>query len=72
MQSTSEGVAITMKDDDRGKVLKMDRYEYGVVIEGLVKLHNSNVNDNKPHEFVDEVLLKTLEAPDKKIAEMER
>ena len=72
MKSTGKGVVTAMKDADCGKVLKMDRYEYGVVIEGLVKLHNSLVNDSKPHEFVDEVLLKTLEAPDRKISEMER
>ena len=63
-----------MKGSDSGKVLKMDRYEYGVVIEGLVSLHNSLVQKNQPHDFVDEVLLKTLDAPDLKIraSEMER
>ena len=63
-----------MKSNESGKILKMDRYEYGVVIEGLVKLHNSLVHNNQPHDFVDEVLLKTLDAPDQKVPifEMER
>ena len=63
-----------MKNNECGKVLKMDRYEYGVVIEGLVKLHNSLAHNNQPHDFVDEVLLKTLDAPEQKVAasEMER
>jgi hypothetical protein len=63
-----------MKSSECGKVLKMDRYEYGVVIEGLMKLRNSLVHNNQPHDFVDEVLLKTLDAPEQKTKtlEMER
>jgi DNA-binding MltR family transcriptional regulator len=63
-----------MKSNECGKVLRMDRYEYGVVIEGLVKLHNSLIHDNRPHDFVDEVLLKTMDALEQKVAasEMER
>lgn len=55
-----------MKSDESSTVLRMDRYEYGVVIKGLVNLRNSLVHENKPHDFVDEVLLKTLDAPEKK------
>ena len=60
-----------MQTDKCSKILKMDRYEYGVVIKGLVNLRNSLVNDNQPHDFVDEVLLKTLDAPEKKTKTIE-
>lgn len=48
------------------KVLELDKYEYGIVINALNEFRNKLLEEEKDSEAVDEVLLKVLEAPDKK------
>lgn len=48
------------------KVLELDKYEYGIVINALNEFRNKLLEEEKDSEAVEEVLLKILEAPDKK------
>lgn len=49
------------------RVLTLDRYEYGIVINALNELRNSLLEEERPTDIVDEVLLKAIEAPTKKV-----
>lgn len=48
------------------KVLELDKYEYGIIINALNEFRNKLLEEEKDSEAVDEVLLKVLDAPDKK------
>ena len=48
------------------KVLELDRYEYGIIINALNEFRNKVLEEGKDSEPIDEILLKVLEAPDKK------
>jgi len=50
-----------MKEEER--VLTLDDYEYGVVVN---ELRNDLIKDERPTDAVDELLLKTIDAPTKK------
>lgn len=52
------------KDEDR--VLTLDKYEHGVVINALNEMRNDLIQEKRPTDFVDEVLLKAIDAPSKK------
>lgn len=45
------------------RVLTLDRYEYGIVINALNELRNSLLDAERPTDIVDEILLKAIEAP---------
>jgi predicted N-formylglutamate amidohydrolase len=45
------------------RVLTLDNYEYGVVVNALNELRNDLIKDDKPTDAVDELLLKTIDAP---------
>ena len=47
-------------------VLEMDRYEHGVVINALNDMRNDLIGEDRPTDIVDELLLKTIDAPTKK------
>lgn len=49
------------------RVLTLDKYEHGVVINALNEMRNDLIGEERPTDIVDEVLLKTIEAPVKKI-----
>lgn len=49
------------------RVLALDDYEYGVVINALNELRNDLIKDERPTDAVDELLLKTIDAPMKKL-----
>lgn len=49
------------------RILALDRYEHGVVINALNEMRNDLIGEDKPTDAVDEVLLKTIEAPSKKV-----
>ena len=48
------------------RVLTLDRYEHGVVINALNEMRNGLLEEERPTDIVDEVLLKVLDAPPKK------
>lgn len=48
------------------KVLELDKYEIGLLINALNEFRNQLIKQAKETEFVDEVLLKAIEAPAKK------
>jgi hypothetical protein len=53
-----------MKEEER--VLTLDDYEYGVVVNALNELRNDLIKEERPTDAVDELLLKTIDAPIKK------
>lgn len=48
-------------------ILMLDRYEQGVVINALNEMRNDLIGEERPTDIVDEVLLKTIDAPVKKV-----
>ena len=53
-----------MKEEER--VLTLDDYEYGVVVNALNELRNDLIKEERPTDAVDELLLKTIDSPTKK------
>ncbi|MBR0312243.1 MAG: hypothetical protein IJQ98_07620 [Oscillospiraceae bacterium] len=49
------------------RVLELDRYEHGVVINALNEMRNDLIGEDRPTDIVDELLLKTIDAPTKKV-----
>ena len=49
------------------RVLELDRYEHGVVINALNEMRNDLIGEERPTDIVDEVLLKAIDAPTKKV-----
>ena len=49
------------------RVLELDRYEHGVVINALNEMRNGLIGEDRPTDIVDEILLKTIDAPTKKV-----
>lgn len=49
------------------RVLELDRYEHGVVINALNEMRNDLIEEERPTDIVDEVLLKTIDAPSRKV-----
>ena len=48
------------------RVLTLDRYEHGFVINALNEMRNDLLEEERPTDIVDEVLLKVIDAPTKK------
>lgn len=48
------------------RVLTLDRYEHGVFINALNEMRNDLLEEERPTDIVDEVLLKVIDAPTKK------
>lgn len=48
------------------RVLKLDDYEYGVVVNALNGLRNDLIEEQRPTDAVDDLLLKTIDAPTKR------
>ena len=49
------------------KVITLDPYEQGVLITALNDLRNDKLEERKPTDTVDDVLLKVIDAPTKKV-----
>ena len=49
------------------RVLMLDKYEHGVVINALNEMRNVLLEEQRPTDAVDDVLLKTIDAPVKKV-----
>lgn len=58
-----------MKEQKR--ILKLDKYEYGLLFDSLNEKRNSLLHNNQSTEFIDEVLLKVADAPIKNRKEKE-
>lgn len=50
-----------MKEEKR--LLTLDEYEHGVVVNALNELRNDLIEEQRPTDSVDELLLKTIDAP---------
>lgn len=48
------------------RVLTLDRYEHGVVNNALNEMRNDLLEEERPTDILDEVLLKVIDAPTKK------
>lgn len=49
------------------RIVTLDQYEHGVVINALNDMRNDLIEDDRPTDIVDEILLKTIDAPTKKV-----
>jgi hypothetical protein len=56
-----------MNDPDT-RVVEIDHYEYGLIINALNKMRNELVSTNKDTAFVNETILKVMDAPTKRQA----
>jgi hypothetical protein len=48
------------------RVLTLDKYEQGIVINALNDFRNDLIEDKRPTDAVDDVLIKAIDAPTKK------
>ena len=48
------------------RVLTLDKYEHGVVINALNEMRNDLIDEKRPTDAVDDELLKAIDAPVKK------
>ena len=48
------------------KILELDKYELGIIINALNEFRNKLIQEQRETDVIDEVLLKTLDAPEKK------
>lgn len=53
-----------MKEEER--ILSLDHYEHGIVVYALNTLRNGLIEEKRPTDAVDELLLKTIDAPTQK------
>ena len=49
------------------RVLMLDSHQHGVVINALNDMRNDLSEENRPTDIVDEVLIKAIDAPSKKV-----
>ena len=54
------------------KILTLDPYEQGIIVTALNDMRNGKLKDRKPTDAVDDVLLKAIDAPTRKIRMQER
>lgn len=56
-----------MMEKEEKHILKLDRYEHGVVINALNEMRNGLIGEERPTDIVDEILLKAIDSPVKKV-----
>ena len=49
------------------RVLTLNKYEHGVVVNALNEMRNDLLEEQRSTDIVDEVLLKAIDAPTKKV-----
>ena len=54
-------------DREERRVLSLDQYQHGVIVNALNDKRNDLIKEKRPTDIVDEVLLKALDAPRKKV-----
>lgn len=52
--------------DDEKRILEMDYHEHGVVLNALNDYRNDKLAEGMTTDIIDEVLLKTIDAPTKR------
>ncbi|MDD4474948.1 MAG: hypothetical protein PHV95_04030 [Eubacteriales bacterium] len=52
---------------EKKRILQIDRYEQGFIVQTLNEKRNEMLKQNRPTDFVDEIILKTIKAPEKSI-----
>lgn len=50
-------------EKEETRVITLDNYEHGVVINALNQMRNGLIREERPTDVVDELLLKTIDAP---------
>ena len=53
-------------------ILELDAYEQGIVVTALNDMRNGKLKEQKPTDAVDDVLLKAIDAPRRKVRVPER
>ena len=56
-----------MIEREERRVLSLDQYQHGVIVNALNDKRNDLIKKKRPTDIVDEVLLKALDAPRKKV-----
>ena len=56
-----------MMEKTEKRVLTLDRYKHGVVVNALNEMRNDLLEEERPTDIVDEVLLKVIDATAKKV-----
>ena len=56
-----------MMEREERRVLSLDQYQHGVIVNALNDKRNDLITEKRPTDIVDEVLLKALDAPRKKV-----
>ena len=54
-------------EKEEKRILALDKYEHGVVINALNEMRNDLIGEERSTDLVDEVLLKAIDAPTRKI-----
>ena len=52
--------------EEEKRILALDQYEHGVVINALNEMRNDLIGEKRSTDIVDEVLLKAIDAPTRK------
>lgn len=47
------------------KILELDKYEYGIVVNALNQLRNNLIKEEESTDVINELLLKVIDAPEK-------
>jgi hypothetical protein len=55
-----------VRQKEKKKILKLSRFEQNVLINVLKDKHNQLLKENRPTDAVDELLIKTINAPVRK------
>ena len=53
-------------NDKEVRVLELDKYEYGIVVNALNEFRNKVLSEERETEAIEELLLKIVDAPQKK------
>lgn len=53
-------------NDKEVRVLELDKYEYGIVVNALNEFRNKVLSEERETEAIEELLLKILDTPQKK------
>ena len=56
-----------MMEREERRGLSLDQYQHGVIVNALNDKRNDLIKEKRPTDIVDEVLLKALDAPRKKV-----
>ena len=56
-----------MMEREERRVLSLDQYQHGVIVNALNDKRNDLIKEKRPTDIVDEILLKALDAPRKKV-----